>query len=96
MITFPSSINVTAIVVPIVIVLLILIAVVVAIIVVVFFFCRGKTNEAPFDFQKMSDLQEKELEKYIEEDIENPFPRTPVGDQPTQGGEVKIDLKTTV
>ncbi len=78
--------------------LVLVVGVVVIVVIIVFFFCRGKSSKAPFDFQKMSDLKEKELENYVEGDINNPFPRIPVETQPTKeaedGEDAKIDLST--
>ena len=75
-ITFPPPTNITVIVVPVVIALLLIIAVCVVVGIIVFCcVCRDKQpSVAPF--QRMSDLQEKELENYVEGDIKNPFPGT--------------------
>lgn len=45
---------------------------------------RGKLQREPFDFQRMSDLQEKELENYLKTDPANPLPG--VGTPPSSGG----------
>ncbi len=77
-IAFPphnNTTNITAIVVPVVIALLLIIAVSVVAVIIVFCVCRDK-KPSVVPFQRMSDLQEKELENYVKGDIKNPFPAT--------------------
>ena len=45
---------------------------------------RSNLGREPFNFQRMSDLKEKELENYVKTDISNPLPG--VGVPPGLGG----------
>jgi len=58
-----------------VIALIVILAGIAIAVVVIVFYKRDKFRREPFDFQKMSDLQERELESYVKTELSTPLPK---------------------